>query len=298
VKPKIKTLKLYLSLLRAHQWVKNTFIFLPLFFGSRLTDIGTLKRTAIAFFAFCATASAVYIYNDSMDIEDDRRHPRNRTRPLASGAVGRNSAYILMSVLFAGGAAAFLLLGMDAFLLLAFYILLNVLYTIRLKHIPLLDVVIISFGFVIRIFIGSTVSGVALSIWIVIMTFLLALFRSLAKRRNDILIYLQTGEKTRKSVDGYNMEFLNSSMMIMASVVIVSYILYTVSPEVQAKMHTDKLYLTAFFVVLGILRYLQIAIVENDSGSPTAILLQDRFLQLILLGWIALFSWILYMKPG
>jgi 4-hydroxybenzoate polyprenyltransferase len=233
-----------------------------------------------------------------MDIEDDRRHPRNRIRPIASGAVGRNSAYILMSALFAGGAAAFLHLGMDAFLLLAFYILLNVLYTIRLKHIPLLDVVIISFGFVIRIFIGSTVSGVALSIWIVIMTFLLALFLALAKRRNDILIYLQTGEKTRKSVDGYNMEFLNSSMMIMASVVIVSYILYTVSPEVQAKMHTDKLYLTAFFVVLGILRYLQIAIVENDSGSPTAILLQDRFLQLILLGWIALFSWILYMKPG
>jgi 4-hydroxybenzoate polyprenyltransferase len=298
VKSEIKTLKLYLSLLRAHQWVKNTFIFLPLFFGSRLTDMLALTRTAIAFFAFCAAASAVYIYNDSMDVEDDRRHPRNRARPLASGAVDKTSAYILMSVLFAAGAATFLLLDRDAFLLLGFYILLNVLYTIRLKHIPLLDVVIISFGFVIRIFVGSTVSGVALSIWIVIMTFLLALFLALAKRRNDILIYLQTGEKMRKSVDGYNMEFLNSSMMIMASVVIVSYILYTVSPDVQAKMHTDKLYLTAFFVVLGILRYLQITIVENDSGSPTAILLQDRFLQLILLGWMALFSWILYMKPG
>lgn len=288
----------YLSLLRAHQWVKNTFIFLPLFFGSRFTDTVALKRTSIAFFAFCAAASAVYIFNDSMDIEDDRRHPRNRSRPLASGAVGRTGAYLLMSVLFAAGGAAFLLLDRDASLLLGLYVVLNVLYTVRLKHIPLLDVVIISFGFVIRIFVGSTVSGVALSIWIVIMTFLLALFLALAKRRNDILIYLQTGEKVRKTVDGYNMEFLNSSMMIMASVVIVAYILYTVSPDVQAKMHTDKLYLTAFFVVLGILRYLQITIVENNSGSPTAILLQDRFLQLVLLGWIALFSWILYVRPG
>lgn len=260
--------------------------------------MAALKRTLIAFLAFCAAASAVYIFNDSMDIEEDRKHPRNRARPLASGAVGRTSAYLLMSVLIATGAATFLFLGRDAFLLLAFYMLLNILYTIRLKHVALLDVVIISFGFVIRIFIGSTVSGVALSIWIVIMTFLLALFLALAKRRNDILIYLQTGEKMRKSVDGYNVEFLNSSMMIMASVVIVAYILYTVSPDVQAKMHTDKLYLTAFFVVLGILRYLQITIVESNSGSPTAILLQDRYLQLILLGWIAMFAWILYMKAG
>lgn len=287
-----------MSLLRVHQWVKNTFIFLPLFFGARVSDTAAMKRTAIAFVGFCAAASAVYIFNDSVDIEDDRRHPRNRNRPLASGAVGRTSAHILIAVLFAAGAATYLLIDRDAFLLLGFYILLNVLYTIRLKHVPLLDVVIISFGFVIRIFVGSTVSGVALSIWIVIMTFLLALFLALAKRRNDVLIYLETGEKMRKSVDGYNMEFLNSSMMIMASVVIVAYILYTVSPDVQAKMHTDKLYLTALFVVLGILRYLQITIVESNSGSPTAILLRDRFLQLILLGWIAMFAWIIYMKAG
>jgi 4-hydroxybenzoate polyprenyltransferase len=284
--------------LRPHQWVKNTFIFLPLFFGSRLADMGALKNTAIAFLAFCAGASAVYIFNDYIDAEDDRRHPRNRTRPLASGAVGEKNALVLMSVLAAAGAITFLVLDRTAFLLLGSYILLNVLYTIRLKHVPILDVVLISSGFVIRIFIGSSVSGVALSMWIVIMTFLLALFLALAKRRNDLQIYLQTGEKTRKSVDGYNLEFLNASMMIMASVVIVSYLLYTVSPDVQAKMHTDKLYLTAFFVVLGILRYLQIAIVENNSGSPSAILLQDRFLQFVLLGWIALFSWIIYGKAG
>jgi 4-hydroxybenzoate polyprenyltransferase len=288
------TMKQYLLLLRPHQWTKNGFIFLPLFFGSKLTDTRILFHTAIAFCAFCATASAVYIFNDYMDREDDRKHPLNRTRPLASRAVHPKNALMLMSFLAIAGAGTYSLLRLLPFLCL--YIALNVLYTLRLRHVPILDVVLISFGFVIRVFIGSEVSGVPLSIWIVIMTFLLALFLALAKRRNDILIYLETGEKMRKSVDGYNTEFLNASMVIMASVVIVAYILYTVSPDVQAKMHTDKLYLTSFFVVLGILRYMQIALVENDSGSPTRILLKDRFLQLVLMGWMALFSWILYFK--
>jgi 4-hydroxybenzoate polyprenyltransferase len=289
-------LKPYLLLLRPHQWIKNTFIFLPLFFGARLTEPGILLKTMFAFGAFCAIASAVYIFNDYMDREEDRSHPINRMRPLASGAVHPGVAFLLMAGLAAAGIVPFFLLDIRTLPYLCLYILLNVLYTLWLKHTPILDVVLISFGFVIRIFIGSSVSAVSLTMWIVIMTFLLALFLALAKRRNDILIYLETGEKMRKSLDGYNMEFLNSSMVIMAAVVIVAYILYTVSPEVQNKMHSDKLYLTSFFVVLGILRYMQLTIVENNSGSPTRVLLQDRFLQLVLLGWFAVFSSIIYFK--
>jgi 4-hydroxybenzoate polyprenyltransferase len=290
----MKSLKQYILLLRPHQWIKNGFVFLPLFFGSKLMDIRILVQTAMAFVAFCATASAVYVFNDYLDREDDCKHPLNRLRPLASGAVPPRNALIMMSALAIAGTGTYYILNLLPLLVL--YIALNVLYTLRLKHVPILDVVLVSFGFVIRIFIGSQVSQVSLSVWIVIMTFLLALFLALAKRRNDVLIYLETGEKTRKSVDGYNTEFLNASMVIMASVVIVAYILYTISPDVQAKMRTDKLYLTSFFVVLGILRYMQITIVENDSGGPTRILLQDRFLQLVLLGWLVLFSWILYFK--
>ena len=287
-------LRNYLLLLRPHQWVKNAFIFLPLFFGAKLMDSNALAKTTVAFFAFCITASAVYICNDYKDMEADRRHPVNSRRPLASGAVRPGNALLIMSALAAMGIAGFFLLDTRALPYLCLYIGLNVLYTLKLKHVPILDVVLVAFGFVIRIFIGSAVAAVALSMWIVIMTFLLALFLALAKRRSDILIYMDTGEKTRKSIDGYNLEFLNSSMVTMASVVIVAYILYTVSPDVQNKMHSDKLYLTSFFVVLGFLRYMQIAFVENDSGSPTWVLLQDRFLQMILVGWLALFSWILY----
>ena len=288
--------KNYLLLLRPHQWIKNVFILLPLFFGAMLTDTPTLMKTAVAFGAFCATASAVYIFNDYRDMETDRKHPGNRTRPLASGAIQAKNALILMSVLVMGGIGVFFLLFSSALPHLCLYIVLNVLYTLKLKHVPILDVVLISIGFVIRILIGSIVSTVYLSMWIVIMTFLLALFLALSKRRSDVVIYAETGDKMRKSVDGYNMEFLNFSMVIMASVVIVAYILYTVSPVVQDKFHSDKLYLTSFFVVLGILRYMQITFVGNNSESPTRVLLQDRFLQLVLLGWVTVFSWILYNK--
>ncbi len=289
-----KSIKSFFVLLRPHQWLKNVFLFLPMFFGAKLTDCTLLLNTTVVFLSFCAVASSVYIFNDYHDAEEDRKHPQKRLRPLASGAVSAQGALTLMTILAASGGGTLFLLDRNAFYLLCLYILINVSYTLKLKHIPILDVTLVSLGFVVRIFVGSQVSRVPLSIWIVIMTFLLALFLALAKRRNDILIYLETGEKTRKSVDGYNIEFLTSSMMIMASVVIVAYILYTVSADVQAKMHTDKLYLTALFVVLGILRYLQITIVERNSGSPTMVLIRDRFLQLILLGWLALFAWILY----
>jgi hypothetical protein len=130
--------------------------------------------------------------------------------------------------------------------------------------------------------------------WIVVMTFLLALFMALAKRRDDVLIFLDTGKKMRKAIDGYNLQFLDTAMAIMASIVIVAYTMYTTSPEVIARVQSKYLYLTSLFVILGILRYLQIAFVFQDSGSPTKIVLKDRFMQLTILGWITSFGWILY----
>ncbi len=286
--------KSHFVLLRPHQWMKNLFIYLPLFFGAKVTDTILLLDTTISFIAFCAASSAVYIFNDYHDAEEDRNHPEKRLRPLASKAVSTQNAIALMIILAAIGGGTLFLLNRNAFYLLCLYILINIAYTMKLKHIPILDVTLISLGFVIRIYVGSHVSLVPLSKWIVIMTFLLALFLAFSKRRNDLLLYRDTGEMMRKSADGYNVVFLNSSMIIMASVVIVAYILYTVSPETQGRMHTDKLYLTSFFVVLGILRYLQITLVDGNSGNPTMILWKDRALQWILAGWLTLFHWILY----
>ena len=283
-----------IKLLRPHQYIKNLFIFLPLFFAMKITDTGLLTNAIIAFIAFSLTASAVYILNDYHDIEEDKQHPKKKNRPLASGAITKSQAFIIMSILFVVGFSLMASLSLKATAILAAYVLMNIAYSLYLKHIAILDVTIIAIGFVLRLFIGSAATDIPLSMWIVIMTFLLALFMALAKRRDDVLIYMDTGKKMRKVIDGYNLQFLDTAMAIMASVVIVSYTMYTTSAEVIARMHSEHLYLTALFVILGIMRYLQIALVIKDSGSPTKIVLKDRFMQLTLLGWIITFAWILY----
>ncbi len=280
--------------MRPHQYSKNLFLFMPLFFGLKITDPVLFAKTSIAALAFCLVSSSVYILNDLFDIEEDRKHPEKKERPLASGRVNGQYARILLVILLAGGLSLSLLVNIKLIYLLAVYILFNIAYTMRLKHLVLVDVLIISTGFIIRLTAGSAASGIELSSWIVVMTFLLALFLSLAKRRYDLIIYLESGNKVRRVIDGYNLEFLNAAMMIMASVVIVSYLMYTSSAAVIKKTGSESLYITAFWVVTGILRYMQIIFIHNNSGSPTIILLKDRFIQLIILGWIITFGVIIY----
>ncbi len=280
--------------MRPHQYIKNLFIFLPLFFALKITDPSLLFNAVIAFIAFSLTASAIYTLNDYHDIEEDRQHPKKKERPLASGAISKSQAITIMSVLFVAGFTLMAFLSLKATGILAAYVIMNIAYSFYLKHVAILDVVIIAIGFVLRLFIGSAVTDIPLSMWIVVMTFLLALFMALAKRRDDVLIYLDTGKKMRKVIDGYNLQFLDTAMAIMASVVIVSYTIYTTSSEVVARVHSEYLYLTSLFVILGIMRYLQVAFVLKDSGSPTKIVLKDRFMQLTLIGWVLTFAWILY----
>ncbi len=280
--------------MRPHQYIKNLFIFLPLFFALKITDSGLLFNTFIAFIAFSLTASAIYTLNDYHDIEEDKQHPKKKNRPLASGAISKSQAIIIMAVLFVSGFTLMASLSLKAVGILAAYVLMNIAYSFYLKHVAILDVVIIAIGFVLRLFIGSAVTDIPLSMWIVLMTFLLALFMALAKRRDDMLIYLDTGKKMRKVIDGYNLQFLDTAMSIMASVVIVAYVIYTSSAEVIARVHSEYLYLTGIFVILGVMRYLQVALVLKDSGSPTKIVLKDRFMQLTLIGWVLSFAWILY----
>ncbi len=283
-----------IKLMRPHQYTKNLFIFLPLFFALQITDIELLKNTIIAFIAFSLSASAIYTLNDFQDIEEDKQHPKKKTRPLASGAISKSQAIVIMIVLAFGGFALMGSLKLEAVGILSLYVVMNIAYSFHLKHIAILDVTIIALGFVLRLFVGSAVTGIELSMWIVIMTFLLALFMALAKRRDDVLIFLETGKKMRKVMDGYNLQFLDTAMAIMASVVIVAYTIYTTSTEVVERFNSQYLYLTALFVILGIMRYLQITFVHLDSGSPTKIVLKDRFMQATIIAWIISFTWILY----
>lgn len=281
--------KHYLQLMRIHQWVKNFFIFLPLFFAFKMDQIPLLIADVWAFIGFCFVASSIYIINDWNDIEADRLHPEKRNRPLASGAVNKKEASFLILALLTTGVVIYsLFLNQTALIILLSYFVLNIFYSLKLKHVPIIDISIVAIGFVIRIFIGGVVTDTPLSRWIVVMTFLLAIFLALGKRRDDVVIFEKTGDKVRKNVDGYNLTFLNMSLIIVSAIMIVAYIMYTISPEVTDR-NGDNLYITSFFVFVGLFRYLQIIFVEERGGNPTSIFLKDNFIRIILVLWAVSF---------
>lgn len=282
----MNTLTAILRLLRPEQWLKNAFVFIPLFFDRRLFDTKALLGAAMAFFAFSFAASAIYCLNDIQDLERDRQHPRKQHRPLASGVLRPSVAYALM---VACVAISYAIVGVSHTLALAgiitTYLLLNAAYCLRLKHYAILDVFIIAVGFVLRIFAGGVSCNIHLTPWIVLMVFLLALFLAFAKRRDDVLIYEHTGTLARRGIDRYNLPFMNQIIALIAAITIVCYILYTVNPDVVTRFRSEYVYLTAVWVIAAMIKYLQITMVDLKSGSPTKVLLTNRFVQCCIVGW-------------
>ena len=285
-------------LLRPQQWLKNGFIFIPLFFDHKLTDWYCLCSAILAFFAYSFAASAIYCLNDLIDVEADRKHPKKCKRPIAAGVISKVQALLLVAlclgIAFAiasmlEGNAQWKVMG-----ILGVYIVMNIAYCLKLKQMAIVDVFIIAVGFVLRIFVGGFATGVVLSQWIVLMTFLLALFLAFAKRRDDVVIYEDTGVLARKNVNRYNLPFMNQVIGVVSSITMVCYIMYTVDPEVIARMGSRYVYLTSVFVLAGIIRYLQLTIVDVKSGSPTKVLMKDRFVQCSIIGWIITFVLIIY----
>ncbi len=285
-----------LRLIRPKQWIKNAFVFVPLFFGGELFQTDALLSGLIAFVAYCFAASSIYCFNDIHDVEADRNHPVKRLRPIASGDISIKTAYMLMATSFLLSIVTVAALdSWETMGVILFYWCLNLCYCIKLKHYAIIDVCVVAFGFVLRLMAGGMATDVVLSKWIVLMTFLIALFMSFAKRRDDVLRMERTGEPPRKNTIRYNLTFINQAITITASVTLVCYIMYTVSPDVCQRFHTDNLYLTTVFVLLGLLRYIQIAVVDQKSGDPTKIILRDRITQLIVFAWLLAFLFIIYI---
>ena len=290
-------MKKTLLLIRPQQWIKNGFVLIPMFFGGRLLNADDAIASVVTFFAFSFAASAIYCFNDIVDVDADRRHPVKCHRPIASGAVSVPTAYALMAVLALLSALLLFLLPQRAGEtagIVAFYLLLNMAYCIWLKRHAIIDVCTVAFGFVLRILAGGMACDVAVSNWLVLMTFLLALFLSFAKRRDDVLRMNETGEPPRRNTIRYNITFVNQAITITGTVTLVCYIMYTVSPEVVSRFHAPYLYLTSIFVLVGLLRYMQLTVVDEVSGDPTKILLRDRFTQAIVVAWIMVFLLIIY----
>ena len=288
-----------LRLTRPKQWIKNFFVFIPMFFGGELFATHSLWLTAITFVAFSLVASSIYCYNDIVDVDADRQHPVKCHRPIASGALSVLMGYMLMIMTFVLGVAVMFLLPPEVksqvMAVVIFYYVLNLSYCSKLKQYAILDVCIVAFGFVLRILAGGFACELALSNWIVIMTFLLTLFMSFAKRRDDVLRMNETGEAPRKNTVRYNLTFINQAITITASVTLVCYIMYCVSPEVAERFETPYLYLTFVFVLLGLLRYIQIAVVDQKSGDPTKVILRDHFSQVVVVAWLLTFLLMIYV---
>lgn len=286
---------MFFKLIRISHWSKNLFLFAPLFFSGQFTHIEKISTLVLGFFSFCFISSSVYIFNDIFDLNEDKHHLKKKSRPLASGSIGVGRAAIISFLFFSAGLILALSLQKWFLCIVGMYVLLNIAYTLKLKEIALLDVCIIALGFVLRILAGGILAEVIVSHWLVIMTFLLALFLAFAKRRDDVIILNNTGEKMRKSIHGYNLDFINSAISILSAVLIVAYLLYTTTAEVTERFANKPVYVSALFVILGVLRYLQITLVNSNSGSPTRILFTDRFIQLVIAAWILFFVSIIYL---
>lgn len=286
----------YLKLLRPKDWAKNLFLFIPLFFAREFQDQTKLIHLGFGFIAFSFIASSIYIINDYRDREDDRKHPTKCKRPLASGAVSPVAAVLICALLIIGGFAVAWFTRPEFAAVLLAYFLLNLAYCFGLKNIAILDIFILAAGFVLRIKSGAVISDVPLSEWIIIMVLLLAIFMAIGKRRDDVLLKLSSGTDMRKSIKGYNLELLNVLLAVVSSIIVVAYLMYTLSPEVKQRMGTYRLYYTGVFVLAGLMRYLQLIYVSEDSGSPTRILYKDRFIQITLFLWIISFVAILYSE--
>lgn len=285
-----------LRLIRPKQWIKNGFVFLPIFFGGELFHVEALLSGLIAFFAFSFAASSIYCFNDIFDVEADRKHPVKCRRPIASGAVSVKQGYSLMFIMLILSLVTCAMLdSWKAMGIILFYWWLNLAYCAKLKQYAIIDVCIVAFGFVLRLLVGGVSTDIVLSKWIVLMTFLITLFMSFAKRRDDVLRMEETGEAPRKNTNRYNLTFINQAITITASVTLVCYIMYTISPEVIEQFHTEDLYLTSVFVLVGLLRYIQIAVVDQKSGDPTKVILHDCITQFILLAWLLSFLLIIYI---
>ena len=260
----------YIKLLRPLQWLKNAFVFAPIFFSNHLLEMEYLLPTLMLFASFCMISSSIYCFNDVRDVEADRLHPKKCHRPIASGKVSVRGGYALMVTCLIAAFALLLLTGSVntpyLYIIIGGYWLMNIAYCLKLKQIAILDVSIIAIGFVMRVLAGGMVVDIWVSHWLVMMTFLVTLFLALSKRNDDYRIYEQTGIKPRVSITGYNKTFINEATAIVAS-----------------------------WVLAGLLRYLQNMIVFGLSGSPTKSLVKDHFVQLCIIGWILSFFAIIYL---
>jgi 4-hydroxybenzoate polyprenyltransferase len=271
--------------LRAGQWTKNLFVFAALVFAQRLTSTSFVSKATAAFLVFCALSSTVYLINDVLDREQDRRHPLKANRPIASGALGAPLALIMAAFLGAVGLVAALALGWRFFQMASGYLVLLIAYSAFLKHLVILDVLTIAAGFTLRAAAGAAAIAVPISHWLLVCTTLLALFIAMSKRRHELTLLTDTAIDHRPILGEYTPYLLDQMIAVVTASTLIAYAFYTISPETTAKFGTDLLSLTIPFPLYGIFRYLYLVHRRDQGGSPAEVLVNDRPLLVCVALW-------------
>ena len=285
----MKTVFLLFRALRPHQWIKNGFILLPAIFAQPILDPFHLLAGVQAVVVFCALASAVYLFNDYMDREEDRHHPIKQHRPLAAGLISPKLALGTAVGLLIGSLAGGYYVEKRLFFLLLIYLAVQILYNMRLRDVVILDVFCVAAGFFLRVIAGAVVVDIPMSRWLIICTILIAMFLILSKRRYEVIILGKIeGEKHRKVLTQYSARLLDQMIGITTGGVLLSYLLYCTSPETVQKFRTENMIYTFPFVLYGIFRYLYLIYQRREGGSPERIILADRPLLVSVLLWVGL----------
>ncbi len=285
-------MKNYLKLIRVNQWVKNLFVLAPLFFAGKFSQPDFVITALIGFFCFCLFSSAVYIINDIKDINLDRNHFKKKNRPLASGKIKMLTAIIIMQI--------FLILGVfiqinylpkNSLIVILIYFIINIFYSLILKNIAILDVLIIASGFVLRVIYGAYILNVHASSWIISTTFCLAMFLGFAKRFHEF--NLENPSQIRVSLNYYSSGLLDRLISISCGATIISYLLYTV--EVSNNLNKPEFIFTTFFVIYGLLKFLQNIYVNKMGDDPIQVLIKDKIFTINIFFWLFSSIYILFL---
>ncbi len=279
----------YVRLVRPKQWTKNGFVLAGVLFSGEALQASSVVAALLAFVAFCALSGAVYAANDVLDVEEDRKHPTKRSRPVASGEIPVRVAVLYAALLAAGGLTLAFLVDLGVGLAGLAYLVLQAVYTPVLKHIAILDVMSISAGFVIRAFAGAAAVGVTISPWLVVCTGLLTLYLGFSKRRYELYDLGEGASMYRKNLKDYSVEMLDEMMNIMVAATIIAYAMYTFFAYDHPYMM-----ISIPFVIYGVFRYM-LLVHRDGGGDPDTLLLRDRPLQITLLLWIAVVATDIYL---
>lgn len=283
------------KLARPHQWLKNGVVFAALIFAGELANRTKVETAILAALAFCMISSAVYVINDIVDRDKDRSHPLKKERPIASGRISVATGIVFAVLLLAIGLIGAWTVSRALVLVCCGYLVLNILYSFWLKHMVILDVMAIAFGFILRAYAGAVAIDVPASNWLMINTLMLALFLGFGKRRHELVLLEGSATDHRKSLSKYSPYLLDQLIGVVTASVVVVYMLYTFSPEVSEKLGTGNLFITIPFVIYGVFRYLYLIHKEERGGSPTRVLISDRPLLITVVLWLATVVLVMYL---